>query len=101
MTGKSDTLPTVREIPDDLWEQIHPVILQVDPPKSTGRKRARPRGILDGIIFRMRAGCHWNRLPRDRETTAPSTAPSGAGWNWGCWSASGPCWPGNEGNWDP
>ena len=58
MTGKSDTLPTVWEIPDDLWKQIHPVILEMDPPKSTGRKRVHLRPILDGIIFRMR-----NRLP--------------------------------------
>ena len=62
---KSETLPTIWEIPDDLWEQIHPVILEMDPPKPTGRKRVHPRTILDGIIFRMRSGCHWNRLPRE------------------------------------
>ena len=28
----SETLPTIWEIPDDLWEQIHPVILEMDPP---------------------------------------------------------------------
>ena len=65
MKGKSETLPTIWETPDDLWEQIHPVILQMDPPKSTGRKRVHPRQILDGIIFRMRTGCHWTRLPRE------------------------------------
>ena len=65
MTGKNETLPTIWEVPDDLWEQIHPVILEMDPPKSTGRKRVHPRRILDGIIFRMRTGCHWNRLPRE------------------------------------
>ena len=37
----------------------------MDPPKATGRKRVHPRRILDGIIFRMRTGCHWNRLPRE------------------------------------
>ena len=63
--GKSETLPTIWEIPDDLWEQIHPVILEMDPPKPTGRKRVNPRRILDGIIFRMRSSCHWNRLPRE------------------------------------
>ena len=65
MTGKSETLPTIWEIPDDLWDQIHPVILEMGPPKSTGRKRVHPRRILDGIIFRMRTGCQWNHLPRD------------------------------------
>ena len=65
MTGKSEKLPTIWENPEDLWEQIHPVILEMDPPKSTGRKRVHPRRFLDGIIFRMCTGCHWNRLPRE------------------------------------
>ena len=65
MTGKRETLPTIWEIPGDLWDQIHPVILELDPPKSTGRKRVHPRRILDGIIFRMRTGCQWNHLPRE------------------------------------
>jgi putative transposase len=63
--GRGNTLPTIWEIPDDLWEQIHPVILQMEPPKFTGRKRVHPRQILDGIIFRMRTGSHWTRLPRE------------------------------------
>ena len=63
--GRGNTLPTIWEIPDDLWEQIHQVILEIDPPKSTGRKRVLPRRILDGIIFRMRSHCQWNRLPRE------------------------------------
>ena len=65
MKGKSETLPTIWEVPDDLWEQIHPVIMEMDPPKPTGRKREDPRLMLDGIIFRMRSGCQWNRLPRE------------------------------------
>ena len=63
--GKDETLATIWEIPDHLWEQIHPVILDMDPPQGTGRKRADPRRMLDGIIFRMRSGCQWNRLPRE------------------------------------
>ena len=64
-TGKDETLATIWEIPDHLWEQIHPVILDMDPPRGTGRKGADPRRMLDGIIFRMRSGCQWNRLPRE------------------------------------
>ena len=48
--GKDETLGTIWEIPDHLWEQIHPVILDRDPPQGTGRKRADPRRMLDGII---------------------------------------------------
>ena len=65
MMGRNETLPTIWEIPDDLGEQIHPVIPEMDPPKSTGRSRVDPGRILDGIIFRMHSGCHWNRLPRE------------------------------------
>ena len=71
--GKDETLATIWEIPDHLWEQIHPVILDMDPPQSTGRKRADPRRMLDGIIFRMRRGCQWNRLPREL---------GGVDWEW-------------------
>ena len=37
--GKSESLPTNWEIPDDLWQRIEPVILRLDPPKAKGRKR--------------------------------------------------------------
>ena len=33
MKGKSETLATIWEVPNDLWEQIHPVILEMDPPR--------------------------------------------------------------------
>jgi hypothetical protein len=37
-------LATIWECPDELWEQvIVPVLLALDPPKSTGRKRVDPR----------------------------------------------------------
>ena len=63
--GRRETLPTIWEIPDDLWERIEPVILQLDPPKPKGRKRVDRRRMLEGIIFRMRSSCQWNRLPKD------------------------------------
>ena len=65
MMVKSDTLPAIWEVPDDLWEQIHPVIAEMDLAKSMGRRRAGPRRVWDGIIFRMRTGCQWKRLPRE------------------------------------
>ena len=50
MIGKREVLPTIWKIPGDLRAGIHPVILDMDTPQATGRKRTR---------------CHWNRLPRD------------------------------------
>ena len=58
-------LATIWEVSDHLWEQLHPVILELDPPKATGRQRADPRQMLNGIIFRLRSGCQWNHLPRE------------------------------------
>ena len=61
---KQDTLETIWEVPDDLWIEIEQIIVQLDPPKMTGRRRQDPRRILNAIIFRMRSGCQWNRLPK-------------------------------------
>ena len=63
--GKRKTLDTIWEVPDDLWEQIEPLLLELDPLKATGRKRVNPRQVLNGIIFRFRSGCQWNRLPKE------------------------------------
>ncbi len=56
-------LPTIWEIPDDLWERLEYLINHFDPPRPTGRKRADARRILNGIIFRIRTGCQWNHIP--------------------------------------
>lgn len=62
---KQRTLDTIWEVSDELWERIEPIILQEDPPNARGRKRADPRLMLNGIIFRLRSGCQWNRLPKE------------------------------------
>lgn len=62
---KSEQLDTIWEVPDDLWEEIEPIIAEFDPPKDTGRKRSNARMMLNGIIYRMRSGCQWNQLPKD------------------------------------
>ncbi len=54
--GKQETLETIWEVPDELWERVEPIILEEDPPKVRGRKRADPRQMLTGIIFRLRRG---------------------------------------------
>ena len=76
--SERDTLDTIWEVPDDLWQQIAPIIEELDPPKATGRKRKNARRMLDAIIFRMRSGCQWNKLPGylgdDSTTPAPTTA---------------------------
>lgn len=57
-------LPTIWELPDELWERIEPILVEHYPPAVTGRPRADLRLVLDGIIYRMRSGVQWNQLPR-------------------------------------
>jgi putative transposase len=56
-------LPTIWEVPDELWGRIEPILEARYPPAPTGRPRADLRLVLDGVIHRMRSGCQWERLP--------------------------------------
>jgi len=64
-TRKVKALPTIWRVPDELWEVMERVIAKMDPLKLTGRPRIDSREALDAIIFRMRSGCQWNRLPEE------------------------------------
>jgi len=64
MKNKKKALPTIWAVPDELWRRIEPLILEMDPPKKTGRPRMNPRNVIDALIFRMRTGCQWNHIPR-------------------------------------
>lgn len=55
-------LPPIWECSDELWALIEPVLAEHDPPKQ-GPPRIDQRGAFDAIIFRLRTGCRWNRLP--------------------------------------
>ncbi len=55
---------TIWQVPDALWEQIVPLLVELDPPQRRGRKRIDPRAALEAIIFRLRSGCQWNHLPK-------------------------------------
>lgn len=59
---KREPLPPIWECSDELWALIEPILLEYDPPKQ-GPPRIDQRGAFDAIIFRLRSGCQWNRLP--------------------------------------
>jgi transposase len=61
----SAALPTVWNVPDDLWETMQRVLTVYDPPPAMGRPRIDQRKALDGIIYRARTGCQWNHLPKE------------------------------------
>ena len=60
-------LETIWEISDALWQRIEPILLEDAPPTprgNGGRPRINWRKAIDGIIFRLRTGCQWNKLPK-------------------------------------
>jgi len=57
-------MPTIWEVSDELWAIFAEILIRHDPlPEAIGRPRADPRRVLNGIIYVMRSGCQWNRLP--------------------------------------
>ena len=60
-----EPLPTIWRTPDELWVVVEPILAKLDPAAPTGRPRVNPRGVLDALIFRLRTGCQWNRLPTE------------------------------------
>src|ERR1700677_4376724 len=57
-------LATIWELPDSLWHEVEPILLEDAPPKATGRPRADLRRVFDGVIFRLRSGCQLAKIPR-------------------------------------
>ena len=62
-TTRARSLPTIWELPDDLWGEIVLILDCFYPVARTGRPRADLRRVLDGIIHRLRSGCQWNHMP--------------------------------------
>jgi putative transposase len=58
------TLETIWEINDQLWNLIEPILAEFWPRKRTGRPPACWRNCLNGIVYQMRTGCQWNKLPK-------------------------------------
>ena len=64
-TKAAEPLPTIWHASDELWAQVERVLAECDPPARFGPRRVDQRAAFDGLIFRLRSGCHWNRLPRE------------------------------------
>lgn len=61
---KREPLPTIWEVSDAMWDNLFlPLLTELDPPSKMGRPRADQRQCLDGMIYRARTGCQWNKLP--------------------------------------
>ena len=61
--AKASPPDTIWEVPDGLWDCLEMILQERYPPRPTGRPRCDLRPVVDGIVFRMRTGCQWNKLP--------------------------------------
>jgi transposase len=55
----------LREIPEDLWKLIEPILPPDKPPGANGRPRVLNRIVLNGILYVLRTGCQWKMVPRE------------------------------------
>ena len=58
-------LPTIKRIPDQLWNEIRLVLPSEKPKYTIGRPAVSFRKVLDGILFVLRPGCQWKMLPKE------------------------------------
>lgn len=64
---RDTVLTTIWEVDDELWRRIEAILLEDAPPKPRahgGRPRINLRAAINGILFRLRSGCQWNKLPK-------------------------------------
>jgi len=54
----------LREIPDNLWNLIEPILPPDKPAGANGRPKVPNRTILNGILYVLRTGCQWKMVPR-------------------------------------
>ncbi len=52
-----------RELLDELWARVEPLIPKAGPSPLGGRPRADDRACLAGIVLVLRSGCRWRDLP--------------------------------------
>ena len=65
MSKKTRKRNGLREIPEDLWNLIEPLLPPDKPPRANGRPRVLNRTVLNGILYVLRTGCQWKMVPRE------------------------------------
>jgi transposase len=64
---KKKHLPTIKPIPDDVWNEVKYILPKEKPLNTKGHPAAVPfREVLYGILFVLRTGCQWKEmLPKE------------------------------------
>jgi transposase len=52
-------------MPDDLWEEFKTALPAEKKPGTVGRPAVPYRKVLDGILYVLRTGCQWKKLPKE------------------------------------
>ena len=58
-------LPTIKRVPDELWDEIRLILPSEKPNDTIGRPAVSFRKVLDGILYVLRTGCQWKMLPKE------------------------------------
>ena len=58
-------VPTIWQIPDDLWLIVQHVLPREELQRSRGRPWIPPLRILDAVLYVLRTGCQWKAVPRE------------------------------------
>ena len=65
-TVNNKYLPTIRRIPDELWNDFKKILPREKPPKTVGRPVVSYRKVPDGILYVLRTGCQLRKmLPKE------------------------------------
>lgn len=54
--------PYKSDLTDEQWGRIKPILFL---PAKTGRPRCNEREIINGILYILTTGCHWEDMPHD------------------------------------
>ena len=65
MKKGTKNMPTIWHIPDDLWEEFKQVLPPEKKPDTVGRPAVPYRKVLDGILYVLRTGCQWKKIPKN------------------------------------
>src|SRR5215208_3486434 len=60
-------------LPDDLWHIVASRLPPEPPKPKGGRPRVADRAALTGILFVLKTGCPWQRLPKEMGCGSGST----------------------------
>ena len=58
-------LPTVKRIPDEIWDEIRMILPPEKPDNTIGHPAVSFRKVLDSILYVLRTGCQWKMLPKE------------------------------------